>query len=76
MTITLSQRDVGELFMRKLGRPMTYLGVVEEKHLFIFRDPPQDYLAFRPDQLWMLERVRPEAAPVDGLPNLLTEAGA
>ncbi|MBN6728770.1 hypothetical protein [Burkholderia multivorans] len=64
MTITLSQRDVGKLFMRKLGRPMTYLGVVEEKHLFIFRDPPQDYLAFRPDQLWMLERVRPEAAPV------------
>ncbi|SAK33224.1 hypothetical protein [Burkholderia multivorans] len=64
MTITLSQRDVGKLFMRKLGRPMTYLGLVEEKHLFIFRDPPQDYLAFRPDQLWMLERVRPEAAPV------------
>lgn len=64
MTVTLSQRDVGKLFVRKLGRPMTYLGVVEEKHLFIFRDPPQDYLAFRPDQLWMLERVRPEAAPV------------
>ncbi|MBJ9624581.1 hypothetical protein [Burkholderia multivorans] len=73
MTITLSQRDVGKLFMRKLGRPMTYLGVVEEKHLFIFRDPPQDYLAFHPDQLWMLERVRPEAAPVDGLPNPLTK---
>ncbi|MDR9177931.1 hypothetical protein [Burkholderia multivorans] len=73
MTITLSQRDVGKLFARKLGRPMTYLGVVEEKHLFIFRDPPQDYLAFRPDQLWMLERVRPEAAPVDGLPNPLTK---
>jgi len=65
MTLTLSQRDVGKPFARKLGRPMTYLGIVEEKHLFIFRDPPQDYLAFRPDQLWMLERVRPEAAPVD-----------
>ncbi|AKE06745.1 hypothetical protein K6W16_13735 [Burkholderia dolosa] len=61
----LSDRDIGKLFVRKLGRPMTYLGVVEEKHLFIFRDPPQDYLAFRPDQLWMLERVRPEAAPID-----------
>ncbi|WP_179235062.1 MULTISPECIES: hypothetical protein [unclassified Burkholderia] len=65
MTLTLSHRDVGKLFTRKLGRPMTYLGLVEEKHLFIFRDPPQDYLAFRPDQLWMLERVRPEAAPID-----------
>ncbi|WP_185728526.1 hypothetical protein [Burkholderia cenocepacia] len=65
MTLTLRQRDVGKLFARKLGRPMTYLGLVEEKHLFIFRDPPQDYLAFRPDQLWMLERVRPEAAPID-----------
>ncbi|HEF5874807.1 TPA: hypothetical protein SAY52_005486 [Burkholderia cenocepacia] len=65
MTLTLSQRDVGKPFARKLGRPMTYLGLVEEKHLFIFRDPPQDYLAFRPDQLWMLERVRPEAAPID-----------
>ncbi|VWD01920.1 MULTISPECIES: hypothetical protein [Burkholderia cepacia complex] len=65
MTVTLRNRDVGKLFARKLGRPMTYLGIVEEKHLFIFRDPPQDYLAFRPDQLWMLERVRPEAAPVD-----------
>lgn len=65
MTLTLSQRDVGKPFARKLGRPMTYLGIVEEKHLFIFRDPPQDYLAFRPDQLWMLERVRPEAAPID-----------
>ncbi|ABX15524.1 hypothetical protein [Burkholderia multivorans] len=64
MTMTLSDRDIGKLFVRKLGRPMTYLGLVEEKHLFIFRDPPQDYLAFRPDQLWMLERVRPEAAPV------------
>ncbi|RQU16413.1 hypothetical protein DF153_21215 [Burkholderia cenocepacia] len=63
--MTLRQRDVGKLFARKLGRPMTYLGLVEEKHLFIFRDPPQDYLAFRPDQLWMLERVRPEAAPID-----------
>ncbi|WP_175878874.1 hypothetical protein [Burkholderia sp. BCC0097] len=65
MTLTLSQRDVGKPFARKLGRPMTYLGIVENKHLFIFRDPPQDYLAFRPDQLWMLERVRPEAAPID-----------
>ncbi|CAG9196940.1 hypothetical protein [Burkholderia vietnamiensis] len=65
MTLTLRQRDIGKLFARKLGRPMTYLGLVEEKHLFIFRDPPQDYLAFRPDQLWMLERVRPEAAPID-----------
>ncbi|AJY13925.1 putative bacteriophage protein [Burkholderia dolosa AU0158] len=65
MTMILSDRDIGKLFVRKLGRPMTYLGVVEEKHLFIFRDPPQDYLAFRPDQLWMLERVRPEAAPID-----------
>ncbi|MBG0865480.1 MULTISPECIES: hypothetical protein [Burkholderia] len=65
MTLTLSQRDVGKHFARKLGRPMTYLGIVEEKHLFIFRDPPQDYLAFRADQLWMLERVRPEAAPID-----------
>lgn len=65
MTLTLSQRDVGKPFTRKLGRPMTYLGMVEEKHLFIFRDPPQDYLAFRADQLWMLERVRPEAAPID-----------
>lgn len=65
MTLTLRQRDVGKLFARKLGRPMTYLGLVEEKHLFIFRDPPRDYLAFRPDQLWMLERVRPEAAPID-----------
>ncbi|MCW3581578.1 hypothetical protein [Burkholderia cenocepacia] len=64
MTPTLSQRDVGKLFARKLGRHMTYLGMVEEKHLFIFRDPPQDYLAFRADQLWMLERVRPEAAPI------------
>ncbi|OXJ20830.1 hypothetical protein CFB39_10090 [Burkholderia sp. AU6039] len=61
----LSQRDVGKPFARKLGRPMTYLGIVENKHLFIFRDPPQDYLAFRPDQLWMLERVRPEAAPIE-----------
>ncbi|WP_176331653.1 hypothetical protein ACJ51O_08000 [Burkholderia pyrrocinia] len=65
MTVTLSHRDVGKPFARKLGRPMTYLGIVENKHLFIFRDPPQDYLAFRPDQLWMLERVRPEAAPID-----------
>lgn len=64
MTLTLSQRDVGKPFARKLGRPMTYLGIVENKHLFIFRDPPQDYLAFRPDQLWMLERLRPEAAPI------------
>ncbi|MDN8078306.1 hypothetical protein [Burkholderia multivorans] len=75
MTVNLCQRDVGKLFVRKLGRPMTYLGLVEEKHLFIFRDPPQDYLAFRPDQLWMLERVRPEAAPVGGLQNPLTDAG-
>lgn len=67
MTMTLRNCDVGKLFARKLGRPMTYLGIVEEKHLFIFRDPPQDYLAFRPDQLWMLERVRPEAAPVDNM---------
>lgn len=65
MTLTLSQRDVGKPFARKLGRPMTYLGIVENKHLFIFRDPPQDYLAFRPDQLWMLERMRPDAAPID-----------
>lgn len=65
MTVTLSNRDVGKSFTRKLGRPMTYLGLVEEKHLFIFRDPPQDYLAFRPDQLWMLERMRPDAAPID-----------
>ncbi len=65
MTMTLRNRDVGKLFARKLGRPMTYLGIVEDKHLFIFRDPPQDYLAFRPDQLWMLERVRPEAAPIE-----------
>lgn len=65
MTLTLSQRDVGKHFARKLGRPMTYLGIVEQKYLFIFRDPPQDYLAFHPDQLWMLERVRPEAAPID-----------
>ncbi|MCA8113888.1 hypothetical protein [Burkholderia cepacia] len=65
MTLTLSHRDVGKHFARKLGRPMTYLGLIEEKHLFIFRDPPQDYLAFRADQLWMLERVRPEAAPID-----------
>ncbi|WP_179257663.1 hypothetical protein [Burkholderia sp. AU6039] len=65
MTLILSQRDVGKPFARKLGRPMTYLGIVENKHLFIFRDPPQDYLAFRPDQLWMLERVRPEAAPIE-----------
>ncbi|MDR0243224.1 MAG: hypothetical protein LBJ65_16630 [Burkholderia sp.] len=65
MKLSLSQRDVGKPFARKLGRPMTYLGLVEEKHLFIFRDPPQDYLAFRADQLWMLERVRPEAAPID-----------
>ncbi|MBR8380731.1 hypothetical protein KDW20_33670 [Burkholderia cenocepacia] len=64
MTLTLCQRDIGKPFAVKLGRPMTYLGTVEEKHLFIYRDPPQDYLAFRPDQLWMLERVRPDAAPV------------
>ncbi|WP_206136335.1 hypothetical protein [Burkholderia sp. Se-20373] len=65
MTLTLSQRDIGKPFAVKLGRPMNYLGIVEEKHLFIYRDPPQDYLAFRPDQLWMLERVRPDAAPID-----------
>ncbi|WP_080421108.1 hypothetical protein [Burkholderia ubonensis] len=67
MTLTLSQRDIGKPFIRKLGRPMLYLGVIEQKHLFIFRDPPQDYLAFHPDQLWMLERVRPEAAPIDDI---------
>ncbi|WP_257811585.1 hypothetical protein [Burkholderia glumae] len=60
----LGERDVGDLFARKLGRPMTYLGLHEKRHLFIFRDPPQDYLAFRPDELWMLERVRPDAAPI------------
>lgn len=65
MTVTISRRDIGKDFVRKLGRPMTYLGLVEDKHLFIFRDPPQDYLAFRSDQLWMLERVRPAAAPID-----------
>ncbi|PRE82368.1 hypothetical protein [Burkholderia gladioli] len=60
----LGERDVGDLFARKLGRPMTYLGLHEKRHLFIFRDPPQDYLAFRTDELWMIERVRPEAAPI------------
>ncbi|MPV69442.1 hypothetical protein GD429_27280 [Burkholderia sp. BE17] len=63
--MTLSRRDIGKPFTVKLGRPMTYLGTVEEKHLFIYRDPPQDYLAFRADQLWMLERVRPDAAPIN-----------
>lgn len=60
----LGAQDIGEPFARKLGRPMTYLGMHEARHLFIFRDPPQDYLAFRTDQLWMIERVRPEAAPI------------
>ena len=63
--MTLTQRDIGKFFARKLGRPMTYLGVLEGRHLFIFRDPPQNYLAFHSAQLWMLERVRPEAAPID-----------
>ncbi|HIE4430004.1 TPA: hypothetical protein ACXM9H_000975 [Burkholderia multivorans] len=60
----LTARDVGKLFVRKLGRPMEYLGEEDGRFLFVFRDPPRDRLAYRVDELWMIERHRPEAAPV------------
>lgn len=62
--MNLSPRDVGKLFAIKLGRPMVYQGFERDHHLFIYRDPPRDHAAYRTDQLWMLERARPEAAPV------------
>ncbi|AOJ31401.1 hypothetical protein [Burkholderia metallica] len=60
----LTPRDVGKLFIRKLGRPMEYLGEDDGRFLFVFRDPPRDRLAYRADDLWMIERQQPEAAPV------------
>ncbi|PJO24887.1 hypothetical protein [Burkholderia glumae] len=62
--MNLSARDIGKLFAIKLGRPMVYQGFEREHHLFIYRDPPRDHAAYRPDELWMLERVRPDAAPI------------
>ncbi|VWB88767.1 hypothetical protein BLA13014_04110 [Burkholderia aenigmatica] len=60
----LTARDVGKLFTRKLGRPMEYLGEEDGRFLFVFRDPPRDHLAYGADDLWMIERHRPDAAPV------------
>ncbi|WP_369053424.1 hypothetical protein [Burkholderia gladioli] len=62
--MNLSARDVGKLFAIKLGRPMVYQGFERDHHLFIYRDPPRHSLAFRPDEIWMIERLRPAAAPV------------
>ncbi|QTD90806.1 hypothetical protein [Burkholderia anthina] len=60
----LTARDVGKVFVRKLGRPMEYLGEEGGRFLFVFRDPPHDRLAFVEGQLWMIERHQPDAAPV------------
>ncbi|HDR9199641.1 TPA: hypothetical protein QDB48_000928 [Burkholderia vietnamiensis] len=60
----LTARDVGKLFVRKLGRPMEYLGEEGGQFLFVFRDPPRDRLAYSAGDLWMIERHRPDAAPV------------
>ncbi|WP_186145977.1 hypothetical protein [Burkholderia gladioli] len=62
--MNLTARDVGKPFAIKLGRPMIYQGFERDHHLFIYRDPPRDHAAYRPDQLWMIERLRPAAAPV------------
>lgn len=66
----LTARDIGKLFVVKLGRPMEYRGFEHGHHLFIYRDPPRDQLAFDPGNVWMIERVRPAAAPV--VPKPLT----
>ena len=59
----LTARHVGKLFVGATGRPMIYQGTSDAHFLFIYRDPPRDRLAYREDQLWMLERYQPAAAP-------------